>query len=49
MYILIYIYVYIFIATQAVPTFVKEILGERVHEEETVTFEALYSGNPTPG
>lgn len=38
-----------FIATQSVPTFVKEILGERVDEEETVTFEAVYSGNPTPG
>lgn len=31
------------------PTFVKEILGERVHEEEAVTFEAVYSGNPMPG
>lgn len=37
------------LATQSVPTFVKEILGERVDEEETVTFEAIYSGNPTPG
>lgn len=24
-------------------------MGERVQEEETVTFEAMYSGNPTPG
>lgn len=36
-------------ATQAVPTFVQDIQGERVDVEETVTFEALYSGNPTPG
>lgn len=36
-------------ATQSVPTFVKDIVGERVHEEETVVFEALYSGNPAPG
>lgn len=36
-------------ATQSVPTFVKYILGERVHEEESVMFEALYSGNPVPG
>lgn len=36
-------------ATQSVPTFVQEILGERVHEEETVVFDALYSGNPVPG
>lgn len=36
-------------ASHSVPTFVKEILGERVHEEETVVFEALYSGNPVPG
>ncbi|XP_026742306.1 titin-like isoform X13 [Trichoplusia ni] len=35
-------------ATQSVPTFVKDILGERVDEEEAVTFEAVYSGNPTP-
>ncbi|GBO99815.1 Titin, partial [Eumeta japonica] len=35
-------------STQAIPTFVKEIMGERVHEEETVVFEAIYSGNPVP-
>lgn len=36
-------------ASQAVPTFVKDIIGERVQEEEAVTYEAIYSGTPTPG
>lgn len=38
-----------FTASKSVPTFVQHILAERVREEETVTFEAIYKGNPTPG
>ncbi|XP_045531935.1 titin isoform X5 [Pieris brassicae] len=35
-------------ATQAVPSFVRNLISERVLEGETVTFEAVYSGNPKP-
>ncbi|XP_045510204.1 titin-like [Colias croceus] len=35
-------------ATQSVPTFVQNILSERVQEGETVTFDAIFSGNPQP-
>lgn len=38
-----------FIASPSVPTFVQHIIGERVQEEETVTFEAVYKGIPAPG
>lgn len=31
------------------PTFVKEIVDVRAEEEEAVTFECQYSGQPTPG
>ena len=37
------------IASQSVPTFVQHIIGERIQEEETVTFEATFKGNPAPG
>lgn len=36
-------------ATQAVPTFVKEIFGVRAKEDEPVKFDCQYSGNPIPG
>uniref|UniRef100_A0A0A9YTN9 Titin n=3 Tax=Lygus hesperus TaxID=30085 RepID=A0A0A9YTN9_LYGHE len=35
-------------ATQAEPTFVKEITDSHVKTEETVVFDALYAGNPQP-
>lgn len=37
------------LATQCVPTFVREIKDVRAEEEETVTFECMYSGMPVPG
>lgn len=37
------------LATQCVPTFVREIKDVRAKEEETVTFECMYSGMPVPG
>lgn len=36
-------------AAQSAPTFVQEIKDVRTTETETVTFEGLFSGTPTPG
>lgn len=36
-------------ASQAVPTFVQEIVDSRVNYEEAVVFECQYSGTPQPG
>lgn len=38
-----------FTAAQSVPTFVQEIKDVRTTEQETVVFECLFSGTPTPG
>lgn len=40
---------YTIIAFQSLPSFVQELKDERAIENETVTFECQFAGNPVPG